>query len=75
MRRSRFVTLGLIAFGTILAMFVIRGSTRLVIGDTLSLWLVLPLALISVVLVLVLFVVAILDVTGIAPMTDDLGDA
>lgn len=72
MRRSTFVKLGLLAFGAILGTFVIRGSTRLLIGDRLSLWLASPFALLSFALVVVLVLFAVADLSGIHPMEDDL---
>lgn len=74
MRRSTFVSLGLAAFGSILATFVLRGTTRMVIGERASLLLAMPFALLSLGLVIVLLVVALGDVTGIYPMENDLDD-
>lgn len=72
MRRSTFVMLGILAFCSILATFVVRGSTRLVIGDRLSALLATPFAVLSLVLVVIVFIVAIGELTGVAPMNDDL---
>lgn len=71
-RRSTFVTLGLVAFGTILLTFIVRGTTRLVIGDRLSMLLAAPFATISVILLAVLVLVAGSDLLGIRRMEDDL---
>lgn len=56
----------------ILLTFVIRGTTRLVIGERLSLLLALPTALLSLALLVVLVSVAVLDLTRIRRMEDDL---
>lgn len=72
MRRSTFVRLGLAAFLAILGTFVIRGSTRLIIGDRFSLLLATPLALLSLGLVVLLVILAVGDLSGVAPMEDDL---
>lgn len=74
MQRSTFVLAGLAAFGLILATFVVRGTTRLVLGERISLLLALPLAVASLVLVLVLLSSAVLDQLGVRPMEDDLSD-
>lgn len=74
MRRSTFVLLGFAAFASILATFVVRGSTRLVIGDRTSALLATPFAILSLVLVAVLLLIAIGELTGIARMEDDLKD-
>lgn len=73
-RRSTFVLLGVGTFASILGIFIVRGSTRLLIGDRASLLLVTPLAVLSLLLVVVLVVVALGDLTGFAKMEDDLGD-
>lgn len=72
MRRSTFVTLGLLTLGLILTMFIIRGSTRLIIGDRLSLFLSLPVAVVSLVLLVALVIIAMLDLTRIRRLDDDL---
>ena len=72
MQRSTFVHLGLLTFGLILTTFVIRGSTRLVIGDRVSLLLALPTAAASLLLLAVLVSVALLDLTRLRRMEDDL---
>lgn len=75
MRRSTFVAVGLAAFASILGTFVLRGTTRFLIGERASILLATPLALLSLFLVLVLLVFAIGEITGLYPMTDDLEDA
>lgn len=72
MRRSTFVVLGIAAFAMILGTFIVRGTTRLVIGDRLSMLLSLPLGLVSVLLVVALVSLAILDQLGIKRLEDDL---
>lgn len=74
MRRSTFVLVGLAAFGLILATFVVRGTTRLVVGERASLLLSFPLGFIALLLVVVLVAVGTLDRLGIRRMTDDLED-
>lgn len=74
MRRSTFVSLGLAAFASILTTFVLRGTTRLVIGEQASLLLATPFALLSFVLLLALSVFAAGEITGVYPMEDDLED-
>lgn len=70
MRRSTFVILGVLAFVAILGTFVVRGTTRLVIGEQASLLLATPLALLSLALVLVLLVIAAGDFFGIVELED-----
>ncbi len=74
MRRSSFVVLGLAAFGLILATFIVRGTTRLILGDRISLLLAFPLAASSLLLVSVLVIVATADLLGVHRMEDDLTD-
>lgn len=74
MRRSTFVLVGLGSFGLLFLTFVVRGTTRLVIGDRLSLLLALPFATISILALVVLLVVALLDILRIRRMEDDLVD-
>ncbi len=71
MRQSTYVRLGLLAFGLILATFVVRGTTRLVIGDRTSMLLSLPLGLTALALVCLLFALAVLSVTGLRPIEPD----
>ncbi len=75
MRRSTFVSLGLAAFGSILATFLVRGTTRMVIGDRTSILLATPVALLSLALVSVLLAAALGDVTGLYRMENDLDDS
>lgn len=72
MKQSTFVTLGLLAFGLILLTFVIRGTTRLILGDRVAALLSAPVGIAAGGLLLGLFVLAILAVTGIKPMDEDL---
>ena len=71
MRQSTYVRLGLLAFGLILATFVVRGTTRLVIGDRTSMLLSLPLGLSALALLVALFVLALLSVAGVRPIEPD----
>jgi hypothetical protein len=71
MRQSTYVRLGLLAFGLILGTFVVRGTTRLVIGDRTSMLLTLPLGLSALALLVALFVLALLSVTGVRPIEPD----
>ncbi|SNR37558.1 hypothetical protein [Halorubrum vacuolatum] len=68
MDRSRFVQLTLLAFGLVLASFVVRGTTRLVASYELAVMLSAPLLFASVLLIAGLVLLATLDVTGIRPM-------
>lgn len=70
MHQSRFVTLGLLCFGLILGSFLVRGTTRLVLGDRTAVLLAAPLALAALALLLVLLVVSLLAVTGLRPLAD-----
>ena len=72
MKRSTFLSLALVSFGLVLLTFMIRGTTRLVIGDRISLFLTVPIGLLALGLVLILFVLAVLDVSGIRSLEDDL---
>ncbi|MHB9288037.1 hypothetical protein ACKVMT_13465 [Halobacteriales archaeon Cl-PHB] len=68
MHQSRFVTLGLACFGLILGSFLVRGTTRIVVGDRTAVLLAAPLALTALGLLLVLLVVSLLAVTGVRPL-------
>ena len=72
MQRSTFVVAGLATFGCILLTFIVRGTTRLILGERLSLVLALPFATLSLLLVVIVVTVAILDWLGIRRMQDDL---
>ncbi|WP_331233082.1 hypothetical protein [Natronorarus salvus] len=71
MRQSTYVRLGLLAFGLILATFVVRGTTRLVIGDRTSMLLSLPFGLAALALLCLLFALAMLSVTRLRPIEPD----
>ncbi len=68
MHRSTFVRWSLLSFALVLATFVIRGSTRLFLGDRTATLLSAPIGLGALALLVVLFVVALLSATGIRPM-------
>ncbi len=74
MRRSSFVKMAIAAFTAILLTFLVRGSTRLVIGDEYAMLLSLPIGVIASMLVVATVVAAVLDLTGVKPMDDDLGE-
>jgi hypothetical protein len=72
MKQSTFVRLGLLSFGLVLLTFVVRGSTRLFLGDRTAALLSAPAGLLALALVVWLFLAALLAVTGIRPMESDL---
>ncbi len=73
MHQSRFVELSLLCFGLVLLTFLVRGTTRIFLGDRLAVLLVAPLGLAALALIAVLLVVSILAATGLRPLeeTDD----
>jgi hypothetical protein len=75
MRKSTFVRLGLLSFGLVLLTFLIRGSTRLFLGDRVAMLLSAPVGLVALALVVSLSLVALLAVTGIRPMEPDFEEA
>jgi hypothetical protein len=72
MKQSTFVRLGLLSFGLVLLTFVVRGSTRLFLGDRTAALLSTPVGLLALALVVWLFLAALLAVTGIRPVESDL---
>lgn len=74
MKQSTFVRWGLFAFGLVLLTFVIRGSTRLFLGDRTSMLLSAPVGLGALLVLCILFVAALLSVTGIRPMEGDIDE-
>lgn len=74
MKQSTFVKGGLLAFGLILLTFVIRGSTRLFLGDQTAALLSAPVGLLSFALLVVLFASALLSITGLHPMERDIDE-
>ena len=68
MNRSRFVGLALLAFGLVLASFVVRGTARLVAPYELAVALSAPILFAAAGLLAVLVVLATLDVTGLRPL-------
>lgn len=74
MKQSTFVKWGLLSFGLVLLTFVIRGSTRLFLGDRIAAVLSAPVALSALLVLCVLFVAALLSVTGIRPMERDIDE-
>lgn len=74
MKQSTFVRWGLLAFGLVLLTFVIRGSTRLFLGDRTAALLSAPVGLGALAVLVALFVAALLSVTGIRPMERDIDE-
>lgn len=74
MKQSTFVEYGLLSFGLVLLTFVIRGSTRLVLGDRTAALLSAPIGLSALLVLVVLFVAAVLSVTGIRPLERDIDE-
>ncbi|MDL5360696.1 hypothetical protein [Halalkalicoccus sp. NIPERK01] len=74
MKQSTFVRWGLLSFGLVLLTFVIRGSTRLFLGDRVAAVLSAPVALSALLVLCALFVAALLSVTGIRPMERDIDE-
>lgn len=74
MNQSTFVRLGLLSFGLVLATFVVRGASRLVLDERTATLLSAPIGLVAFALLVWLFLVALLSVTGVRPMEADLED-
>ena len=74
MKQSTFVRLGLLSFGLVLATFVVRGTTRLFLGERAAMVLSAPVGLLALALLLCLFLAALLSMTGVRPMEPDLDD-
>lgn len=74
MKQSTFVKLGITAFGLILVAFIIRGTSRLIIGDRIATGLSAPFGITAGLILVVLFATAILDKTGIKRMQRDIED-
>lgn len=72
MKQSTFVKLGLLSFGLVLATFVVRGTSRLVLDDRTATLLSAPIGLTAFILLVCLFVIALLSVTGVRSMEKDL---
>lgn len=73
-KQSTFVRLGLLAVGLVVLTFLIRGSTRLVLGDRTALLLSAPIGLTALVLLVSLFLVGLLSAIGIRPVEEDLDE-
>ncbi|SDF68031.1 hypothetical protein SAMN04488067_10715 [Halorubrum xinjiangense] len=65
MDRSRFVALAFAAFGLVFVSFLIRGTTRLVAPYGVAVAASAPVFFMAAALLIGLFVLALLDVTGI----------
>lgn len=74
MKQSTFVKWGLLAFGLVLLTFVIRGSTRLFLGDRTAMLLSAPVGLSALAVLVVLFAAALLSVAGLRPMVRDIDE-
>ncbi|KYH25492.1 hypothetical protein HAPAU_21640 [Halalkalicoccus paucihalophilus] len=74
MKQSTFVKYGLLAFGLVLLTFVIRGSTRLFLGDRTAALLSAPVGVSALLVLVVLFVVAVLSVARIRPIERDIDE-
>lgn len=74
MKQSTFVKLGLAGFALVTLTFVVRGATRLVVGERVSMLLSAPFGLTALALVVVLFAIAVLALTGIRPLDADLDE-
>ncbi|GAA0726107.1 hypothetical protein J2744_001077 [Halorubrum trapanicum] len=68
MDRSRFVALAVAAFGLVFVSFLLRGMTRLVAPYEVAVAVSAPVFLAAAALLAGLFVLALLDVTGIRPL-------
>ena len=69
MDRSRFVALVIAAFGLVFVSFVLRGTTRLVAPYEVAVAVSAPPLFAAAALLVALFVLAVLDVTGIRRLT------
>lgn len=72
MKQSTFVKWGLLAFGLVLLTFLIRGSTRLFLGDRTATLLSAPVGLGALAVLVVLFAAALLSIVGLWPMEGDI---
>ena len=69
MDRSRFVSLAIAAFGLVFVSFILRGTTRLVAPYDVAVAVSAPPFFMAAALLVALFVLAVLDVTGIRRLT------
>lgn len=72
MKQSTFVRLGVLSFGLVLATFVVRGTSRLVLDDRTATLLSAPIGLTALALLVWLFLAALLSMTGVRSMEEDL---
>ncbi|GAB7091761.1 hypothetical protein JCM18237_20320 [Halorubrum luteum] len=68
MERSRFVQLAIVAFGLVFVSFLVRGTTRLIAPYDVAILVSAPILFAAGVLLVGLFLLAVLDVTGVRPM-------
>ena len=69
MDRTRFVSLAVAAFGLVFVSFLIRGTTRLVAPYGVAVAASAPVLFAAAALLAALLVLAVLDATGIRPLT------
>lgn len=74
MDRSTYLTLSVTTFALILLTFIVRGVSRLVVGDRWAALLSLPMAAVAGCLLLVLVALAIADRSGVWELRDDLSE-
>lgn len=65
MDRNRFVLLAIAAFGLLLASFLIRGTTRILLPYRVSLILAAPVVFAAFAIIVYLFVWGLLDLFGV----------
>ncbi|WP_058367013.1 hypothetical protein [Haloparvum sedimenti] len=70
MDRERFVKLAALAFGLVLLSFLIRGTTRLVVGYETAVLLSAPVLFAAAALLAGLFVRGLLDLVGVWPLEE-----
>lgn len=70
MDRNRFVRLAAVAFGLVLLSFLIRGTTRLVVGYEAAVLLSAPVLFAAAALLAALAVRGLLDLTGVRPLEE-----
>lgn len=68
MERSRFVQLAIVAFALVFVSFLVRGTTRLFAPYDVAILVSAPILFAAGALLAALFVLAVLDVTGVRSM-------
>lgn len=74
MKQSTFVKCGVLAFSLAVLTFLVRGSTRLFVGERTATVLSAPIGLAALALLIGLFFVALLAATGLRPIEADTDD-